>query len=314
SFTLRAGAIFGKTERISALSNVSLSIPSGATIGLVGESGSGKTTLSKIIMRAMKPDVGTVRFDDGTGLRDVFGLRGSELKAYRRAVQFVFQDPFSSLDPRMTVYDILAEPLRVHNVGTADEQFVRVKDLLALVGLDQRSMRRYPHSFSGGQRQRIGLARAMALNPSVILCDEPTSALDVSVQAQILNLLKDLQSALGLSYLFVSHNLAVIDYMASEIAVMCRGIIVEQAPRATLFRDPQHPYTRALLAAVPSPDLDHPLNFEQVCGGGFSDPGEWPHPFTLVPGQTAPAMIEVAPRHFVCMAAEDTAPLMRAAS
>ncbi|MCP8939207.1 ABC transporter ATP-binding protein [Alsobacter sp. SYSU M60028] len=314
TFTLRAGAFFGKTERISALSNVSLSIPSGTTVGLVGESGSGKTTLSKIIMRAMGPDTGTVRFDDGAGLRDVFALRGAELKAYRRAVQFVFQDPFSSLDPRMTVYDILAEPLRVHGIGDSDAQFERVKDLLGLVGLDQRSMRRYPHSFSGGQRQRIGLARAMALNPSVILCDEPTSALDVSVQAQILNLLKDLQAALGLSYLFVSHNLAVVDYMASEIAVMCRGVIVEQAPRATLFRDPRHPYTQALLAAVPSPDLDHPLHFERVVEGGFSNPAEWAPPFTLIPGETCPAMVEVAPRHFVCMAAEAPAPLMRAAS
>ena len=314
TFSLRAGAFFGRTDKVHALSNVSLSIPAGTTVGLVGESGSGKTTLSKIIMRAMAPDCGTVSFDDGSGPRDVFALKGSELKAYRRAVQFVFQDPFSSLDPRMTVYDILAEPLRVHKVGTSDEQFLRVKELLELVGLDQRSMRRYPHSFSGGQRQRIGLARAMALNPSVILCDEPTSALDVSVQAQVLNLLKDLQGALGLSFLFVSHNLAVVDYMASEIAVMCRGVIVEQAPRATLFRDPRHPYTQALLAAVPNPDLDHPLDFELVCGGGFSDPGTWPHPFTLRPGQTRPEMVEVAPRHWVCMAAEEVSQPLRAAS
>jgi peptide/nickel transport system ATP-binding protein len=314
TFSLRAGAFFGRTEKVHALSNVSLSIPAGTTVGLVGESGSGKTTLSKIIMRAMAPDSGTVHFDDGAGPRDVFALKGSELKAYRRAVQFVFQDPFSSLDPRMTVYDILAEPLRVHSVGTADEQFMRVKDLLELVGLDQRSMRRYPHSFSGGQRQRIGLARAMALNPSVILCDEPTSALDVSVQAQVLNLLKDLQAALGLSFLFVSHNLAVVDYMASEIAVMCRGVIVEQAPRATLFRGPRHPYTQALLAAVPNPDLERPLDFDFVCGGGFSDPGTWPHPFTIRPGQTRPEMVEVAPRHFLCMAADEVSQPLRAAS
>jgi peptide/nickel transport system ATP-binding protein len=191
---------------------------------------------------------------------------------------------------------------------------MRVKDLLELVGLDQRSMRRYPHSFSGGQRQRIGLARAMALNPSVILCDEPTSALDVSVQAQVLNLLKDLQAALGLSFLFVSHNLAVVDYMASEIAVMCRGVIVEQAPRSTLFRGPRHPYTQALLAAVPNPDLERPLDFDFVCGGGFSDPGTWPHPYTIRPGQTRPEMVEVAPRHFVCMAADEVSQPLRAAS
>ncbi|MFO1147680.1 MAG: ABC transporter ATP-binding protein [Alsobacter sp.] len=313
TFTLRSGALLGKTETVAALSGINLSMTAGTTLGLVGESGSGKTTLSKIVMRALKPTTGVVRFDDGSGPRDVFALAGSELKAYRRAVQFVFQDPFSSLDPRMTVFDILAEPLRVHNVGTEPERFGRVKALLDLVGLDQRSMRRYPHSFSGGQRQRIGLARALALNPSVILCDEPTSALDVSVQAQILNLLKDLQGALGLSFLFVSHNLAVVDYMAAEIAVMCRGVIVEQAPRATLFRNPVHPYTQALLAAVPSPDLDHPLDFERVCGAGFSDPAAWPDPFTFRPGATRPHTVEVAPRHFVCMSDAAKLPL-RAAS
>jgi peptide/nickel transport system ATP-binding protein len=313
TFTLRSGALLGKTETVAALSGINLSMTAGTTLGLVGESGSGKTTLSKIIMRALKPTTGRVRFDDGSGPRDVFALAGSELKAYRRAVQFVFQDPFSSLDPRMTVFDILAEPLRVHEVGTERERFVRVKGLLDLVGLDQRSMRRYPHSFSGGQRQRIGLARALALNPSVILCDEPTSALDVSVQAQILNLLKDLQGALGLSFLFVSHNLAVVDYMAAEIAVMCRGVIVEQAPRATLFRNPVHPYTQALLAAVPSPDLDHPLDFERLLGAGFSDPAAWPDAFAFKPGVTRPQSVEVAPRHFVCMSDAAKAPL-RAAS
>ncbi|GGH11844.1 ABC transporter ATP-binding protein [Alsobacter metallidurans] len=302
TFTLRSGGLFGTPQRIAALSNVNLTLRAGETLGLVGESGSGKTTLSKVIMRAMAPDCGTVCFDDGTGARDVFKLKGSDLKDYRRAVQFVFQDPFSSLDPRMTVYDILAEPLRIHRIGSEDQRFQRVKDLLELVGLDQRSMRRYPHSFSGGQRQRIGLARALALNPAVILCDEPTSALDVSVQAQILNLLKDLQTAIGLSYLFVSHNLAVVDYMANDIAVMCRGVIVEQAPRETLFRSPKHPYTQALLAAVPSPDLDHLLDFSRLTGGGFSNPADWPEPFRLVPGETRPEMVEVEPDHRIALA------------
>ena len=232
TFTLRAGAVFGKSERITALSNISLSIPAGATIGLVGESGSGKTTLSKIIMRAMKPDAGTdAASTTARGCATCSSLRGSELKAYRRAVQFVFQDPFSSLDPRMTVYDILAEPLadprdrharrtipaRQGSAGARGARPALDAALPALV------LRRPAAAHRPGA--------ALALNPSVILCDEPTSALDVSVQAQILNLLKDLQNALGLSYLFVSHNLAVVDYMASEIAVMCRGIIVEQAPR-----------------------------------------------------------------------------------
>ena len=302
SFTLRSGGLLGEPQQVSALSNVNLKLRAGETLGLVGESGSGKTTLSKVIMRAMAPNCGQVCFDDGGGPRDVFKLKGPDLKDFRRAVQFVFQDPFSSLDPRMTVYDILAEPLRIHRVGNEDQRFQRVKDLLELVGLDQRSMRRYPHSFSGGQRQRIGLARALALNPAVILCDEPTSALDVSVQAQILNLLKDLQKALGLSYLFVSHNLAVVDYMANDIAVMCRGVIVEQAPRETLFRSPKHPYTQALLAAVPSPDLDHPLDFARLTRGGFSNPADWPEPFRIVPGETRPEMAEVEPEHFLALA------------
>src|SRR4051812_9342621 len=171
-------------------------------------------TVSKMIMRALQPDSGTGTSDDGEGRRDVFALEGDDLKAFRRAVQFVFQDPFSSLNPRMTVYEILTEPLRIHEIGTSDDRFERAKQLLEMVGLDRRYLRRYPHSFSGGQGQRLGIARALALEPRVLLCDEPVSALDVSVQAQILNLLKDLQSALGLSYLFVSHNLAVVDYIA----------------------------------------------------------------------------------------------------
>jgi peptide/nickel transport system ATP-binding protein len=301
TFTLRSGSMLGKTEQVHALTNVSLSIPAGKTVGVVGESGSGKTTLSKIIMRALRPDGGSVRFDDGSGPQDVFALRGPALDAYRRTVQFVFQDPFSSLDPRMTVYEILEEPLVIHRLGDARKRFERVKALLGLVGLDERFMRRYPHSFSGGQRQRIGLARSLAVSPAVILLDEPTSALDVSVQAQILNLLKDLQGALGLSYLFVSHNLAVVDYMSDEVAVMCRGYIVEQAPRDSLFRAPRHPYTQALLAAVPSPDLDHPLDFARLLDSSFSNPAQWPAPFTLEPGAAPPVMVEVSPRHFVCM-------------
>ncbi|HSI39316.1 MAG TPA: ABC transporter ATP-binding protein [Xanthobacteraceae bacterium] len=299
TFTLRAGLWSGKRDVVTALSRASLSIKAGSTVGLVGESGSGKTTLARIVMRAWKPDEGRVWFDDGTGRRDVFALDPAALKAYRRAVQFVFQDPFSSLNPRMTVADILAEPLIIHGVGTAEERRERVNTLLELVGLDRRFLQRYPHSFSGGQRQRVGLARALALSPSVILCDEPTSALDVSVQAQILNLLKDLQKALGISYLFISHNLAVVDYMASEIAIMCRGHIVEQAPRDVLFRAPQHPYTQALLAAIPEPDINRPLDFAAVCEGGYSNPAQWPSPYTIHPEGPVPTMIEVAPGHSV---------------
>jgi peptide/nickel transport system ATP-binding protein len=296
TFTLRAGWFSGRTREVHAVNGVSLELPAGKTLGLVGESGCGKTTVSKMIIRAIEPNSGTVLFDDGSGPRDVFALEGDDLKAYRRAVQFVFQDPFSSLNPRMTVYEILTEPLRIHEIGTPDERFERAKQLLEMVGLDRRSLRRYPHSFSGGQRQRLGIARALALEPRVLLCDEPVSALDVSVQAQVLNLLKDLQAALGLSYLFVSHNLAVVDYISDTIAVMCRGYIVEEAPKVALFRNPAHPYTQALLAAVPDPDIDRPLDFAKLRTDRFSDPAQWPEPFRLVEGEVG-AMTEIEPGH-----------------
>jgi peptide/nickel transport system ATP-binding protein len=298
TFTLRAGWFSGQLRTIRAVNGISLELARGKTLGLVGESGCGKTTVSKIIMRALTPDSGSVLFDDGGGLRDVFKLKGEELKDYRRAVQFVFQDPFSSLNPRMTVYEILTEPLRIHEIGSREARFERATQLLDMVGLDRRYLRRYPHSFSGGQRQRLGIARALALEPRVLLCDEPVSALDVSVQAQVLNLLKDLQSALGLSYIFVSHNLAVVDYIADTIAVMCRGYIVEQAPKVTLFRNPVHPYTEALLAAVPDPDIDRPLDFTKLRSDRFSDPAQWPEPFRLTDGETG-VMTEIEPGHWV---------------
>src|SRR5918998_1463134 len=295
-YTLRSGWFSGKTREIRAVNKVDLELPVGRTLGLVGESGCGKTTVSKIIMRALAPNAGRVLFDDGTGPQDVHRLEGEALTDYRRSVQFIFQDPFSSLNPRMTVYEILTEPLRIHNIGTSDGRYERVKQLLDMVGLDQRSLRRYPHSFSGGQRQRLGIARALALEPRVLLCDEPVSALDVSVQAQVLNLLKDLQAALGLSYLFVSHNLAVVDYIADTIAVMCRGYIVEEAPKTSLFRNPVHPYTQALLAAVPDPDIDRPLDFDKLRAGRFSNPSDWPAPFRLVEGEPG-VMKEIEPGH-----------------
>ncbi|MFC1456197.1 dipeptide ABC transporter ATP-binding protein [Microvirga arabica] len=300
SFTLRSGWFAGKSREIRAVSEVDLSLPAGKTLGLVGESGCGKTTVSKMIMRAITPNSGKVLFDDGTGPKDVHKLEGEALTTYRRSVQFIFQDPFSSLNPRMTVYELLTEPLRIHDIGTSDERYERVKHLLEMVGLDQRALRRYPHSFSGGQRQRLGIARALALEPRVLLCDEPVSALDVSVQAQVLNLLKDLQSALGLSYLFVSHNLAVVDYIADTIAVMCRGYIVEEAPKSSLFRNPVHPYTQALLAAVPDPDIDRPLDFTKLRTGGFSQPSAWPEPFRIAPGEFG-VMKEIEPGHKVRM-------------
>ncbi|TDR93973.1 ABC transporter ATP-binding protein [Enterovirga rhinocerotis] len=300
TFTLRAGVFSGNLREIKAVDSVDLSLLSGKTLGLVGESGCGKTTLSKMISRALVPDAGRVLFDDGTGPQDVHQLSGEALTRYRRTVQFVFQDPFSSLNPRMTVYEILTEPMIIHGIGTSDERFERAKTLLDMVGLDRQSLRRYPHSFSGGQRQRLGIARALALEPAVLLCDEPVSALDVSVQAQVLNLLKDLQKALGLSYIFVSHNLAVVDYVADTIAVMCRGHIVEEAAAETLFRAPAHPYTKALLAAVPDPDIDRPLDFARLRSDKFSDPSAWPEPFRLARGDSG-RMMSLAPDHKVRM-------------
>ncbi len=264
-----------------AVDDVSFTIARGECVGLVGESGCGKTTLSKILMRALTPDAGTVRFNDHGQILDVLGLEGEALTRFRRKVQFVFQDPFGSLNPRMTVFDIIAEPLVIHRIGDEAERAERVKELMGLVGLDARHVRRYPHSFSGGQRQRIGIARALALRPELLLLDEPVSALDVSIQAQVLNLLKDLKERLGLTYLFVSHNLAVVDYMADRILVMCRGRIVETAPREALFRNPVHPYTRALLDAVPDPDPSCPLALTDLEEGHASDPARWPAPFTI---------------------------------
>ena len=302
AFTLRSGRFGGKPRIVRAVSDVSFTMGTGTTLGLVGESGSGKTTLSKIVMRALAPDTGRVMFDGGSGPRDVSGLSSQELFAYRRAVQFVFQDPYASLDPRMTVRQILGEPMEIHGID-AEARRVRVRDLMAMVGLDPAMLSRYPHAFSGGQRQRIGIARALALQPRLLVLDEPVSALDVSVQAQILNLLKDLQEALGLSYLIVSHNLAVIDYMSDAIAVMCRGRIVEEAPKAALFRNPAHPYTRALLAAVPDPSLDHPLDFTAIAGD-LSDPNLWPEPFRLEADE-AGAMQVIEPGHRVRLGAAE---------
>jgi peptide/nickel transport system ATP-binding protein len=283
SFGTRKHKLFGgkKAGRVMAVDDVSFDVNPGECVGLVGESGCGKTTTSKMIMRALSPDTGQLSFNDHGNIVDVLSLKDDELFEFRRKVQFIFQDPFSSLNPRMTVFDIISEPLNIHQIGDKKERSARVQELMTLVGLDARFLRRYPHSFSGGQRQRIGIARALALQPDLLICDEPVSALDVSVQAQVLNLLKDLQEELGLTYLFISHNLAVVDYVANRIAVMCAGRIVEMAPRETLFRNPLHPYTQALLAAVPKADPSSKLDLTALMEGKASDPSSWPMPFTL---------------------------------
>jgi len=281
-FTIRSEGFFNKTSsEILAVDDVNFSIRRGECLGLVGESGCGKTTVSKMLMRALRPDTGDIRYHSREGVIDVLGLEGEALLAFRRRMQLVFQDPFSSLSPRMTVFDIVREPLVIHQRGDRESQRELVQELMRLVGLDPRFLSRYPHSFSGGQRQRISIARALALQPELLICDEPVSALDVSIQAQVLNLLKDLKSELGLTYLFISHNLAVIDYIADRIAVMHQGRIVELASREALFSKPTHPYTQSLLRAVPHPDINRPLDFDALAQSGGNDPERWPAAFQL---------------------------------
>ncbi|OCP15338.1 MULTISPECIES: ABC transporter ATP-binding protein [unclassified Ensifer] len=301
TYGTRKTSWFGKKDpsRHRAVDNVSFDIRRGECLGLVGESGCGKTTVSKILMRAVTPDGGSVSFDDGEGPIDVLKAEGDELKTLRSKIQMVFQDPVSSLSPRMTVKNILSEPLEIHGRGTAKSREETVRSLLQAVGLDQRFVNRYPHSFSGGQRQRIGIARALALVPQLLICDEPVSALDVSVQAQILNLLKDLQKELGLTCLFISHNLAVVDYMADRIAVMCAGRIVELAPREVLMRKPVHPYTKSLLAAVPYPDLDRSLDFDLLKAIEGSDMRRWGPQFSGDGQEDALSPADLGGDHYV---------------
>ncbi len=299
-FTIRKGSWFGSGEdsAIVAVDDVSFDIKKGECLGLVGESGSGKTTVSKLIMRAISATNGSVTINDGSGMTDVLALSGDELMNFRRRVQMIFQDPYSSLNPRMTVQNILREPFVIHEIGDPDQQQDDVVDLMRLVGLDPRFLNRYPHSFSGGQRQRIGIARALALHPEILICDEPVSALDVSVQAQVLNLLNDLRTELNLTSMFISHNLAVVNYVAERIAVMCQGKLVELAPREQLFEKPHHPYTKALLSSVPYPDLDRLLDFENIATASADSIGEWGGAF-LPSNNGNLVRLEVEKGHFV---------------
>jgi oligopeptide/dipeptide ABC transporter ATP-binding protein len=243
-------SVFGRpTAFIKAVDGVSFTVEAGKTLALVGESGCGKSTVSRLVLRLIEPDAGHVRFEG----RDLGALDANQLRAFRRDAQIIFQDPYASLNPRMTVSQILTEPLVLHDLVPSARRRERVGELLRLVGLEPRFASRYPHEFSGGQRQRIAIARALAVEPKLIICDEPVSALDVSIRSQILNLLRDLQDRLGLAYIFVSHDLAVVKHIADRVAVMNLGVVVETADAQALFAAPRHPYSRALLSAIPVP-------------------------------------------------------------
>ena len=249
-FPVRGGILQRTVAWVLALDDVSFTIKEGETLGLVGESGCGKTTVGRTMLRLTEPTAGSVTYQ---GV-EIFDLQGEELKNMRRNMQIIFQDPYASLDPRVPIGESVAEGLRIHGVGDPKDRYDVAIQMLKKVGLEDYHARRYPHEFSGGQRQRIGIARALALSPTFIVCDEPVSALDVSIQSQVLNILKDLQNELGLTYLFIAHNLSVVEHISDRVAVMYLGKMVELASREELFRNPLHPYTQALMSAIPIPD------------------------------------------------------------
>jgi oligopeptide/dipeptide ABC transporter ATP-binding protein len=306
-FPIVSGFFNKVVGQVRAVDGVSFSLFEGECLGLVGESGSGKTTVGRTLLRAYKPTDGEIRFHHDGEEVDIARASEDQLKTLRRHMQMIFQDPYASLNPRMTVFDIIGEPLMIHGVKNRTERETRVRDLMQQVGLNPQHLLRYPHAFSGGQRQRIGVARALSLNPRLIVADEPVSALDVSVQAQILNLLQKLRRDLGLTYLFIAHDLSVVRHIADRVAVMYVGKIVEMAPVDRLYAQPAHPYTEALLAAAPPPDparREAPL----LLPGEVADPSAPPpgcpfHPRCRHAQETCrsevPALREIAPGHQV---------------
>ena len=307
-FPIRKGFLRRQVGAVRAVDDVTFHVNKGETLSLVGESGCGKTTTSRCILRALNPSAGEILFRTASGtVLDVAKLDKGQLRPLRRQMQMIFQDPFSSLNPRRTLFDIVAEPLVANDVGNQQERTDRVAELLRMVGLRPEYIRRYPHAFSGGQRQRIGIARALALNPSLIVADEPVSALDVSVQAQVLNLLLELQMGLGLTYLFVGHDLSVVKHVSDRVAVMYVGQIVEMAETKPLFAAPKHPYTEALMSAVPKPDPRLRAN-RIVLRGEVADPANPPagcyfHPRCAyaqdICRQQKPVLEQIAPGHQV---------------
>ncbi|AGH95617.1 ABC transporter ATP-binding protein [Pseudobdellovibrio exovorus] len=301
-FPIKKGFFMREVGQVKAVEEINLSVRRGETLGLVGESGCGKSTLGRTLIRLYEPTAGSIKFDGS----DFLNLKGGELRQKRRDIQMIFQDPYASLDSRMTVGQIIEQPFKIHGLLGPAEREIRVKQLLELVGLKASHVNRYPHEFSGGQRQRISIARAVALNPKLIICDEPVSALDVSIQAQVLNLLKDLQERLNLTYIFISHDLSVIEHVCDRIAVMYLGKIVEMASRDELFKNPQHPYTRALMSSIPSIGMGK-KKMSKILTGEIPSPINPPSGCTFHPrcaykvakcSEVVPEFEAIAPEHF----------------